>query len=81
MTEGAVMINKNLAEEILLSAMKTGADFAEIFAENTRSNNITIVDGKIDAISDTVLCGVGIRAFLGTKTAYASTTDISREDF
>ena len=57
--------------------MKSGADFAEIYAERTRNNSIRFVDGKIDRISDNFLSGVGIRAFLGTRTIYASTTDIT----
>lgn len=71
------MFDKNLLERVLATAMKSGADFAEIYAERTRNNSIRFVDGKIDRINDNFLSGVGIRAFLGTRTIYASTTDIS----
>ena len=71
------MFDKNLLERVLATAMKSGADFAEIYAERTRNNSIRFVDGKIDRISDNFLSGVGIRAFLGTRTIYASTTDIT----
>ena len=40
---------------------------------------LSFVDGKIDKINDNVLSGVGIRVFLGERTVYASTSDISRE--
>ena len=73
------MFDKKLLEEVLSTAMKSGADFAEIYAERTRNNSIRFVDGKIDRINDNFLSGVGIRAFMGTRTIYASTTDISRE--
>ena len=73
------MFDKKLLEEVLGAAMKSGADFAEIYAERTRNNSIRFVDGKIDRINDNFLSGVGIRAFSGTRTIYASTTDISRE--
>ena len=73
------MFDKKLLEEVLAAAMTSGADFAEIYAERTRNNSIRFVDGKIDRISDNFLSGVGIRAFSGTRTIYASTTDISRE--
>ena len=73
------MFEKKLIEEVLAAAMASGADFAEIYAERTRNNSIRFVDGKIDRISDNLLSGVGIRAFSGTRTIYASTTDISRE--
>ena len=73
------MFEKKLIEEVLGTAMSSGADFAEIFAERTRNNAIRFVDKKIDRINDNFLSGVGIRIFSGTRTIYASTTDISRE--
>ena len=73
------MIKKELLEELLATAMKSGGDFAEVFAEHTRSNAIQLVDGKIDKISDNVLSGVGVRVFKGTRTVYASTSDMTRE--
>lgn len=73
------MISKALLEEVLAKAMSTGADFAEVFAENTRSNSIYMIDGKVDSISDSTISGVGIRAFLGVRSVSASTIDLSRE--
>ena len=73
------MIKKELLEEVLYTALEKGGDFAEIFCEHTRSNVLSFVDGKIDKINDNVLSGVGIRVFLGERTVYASTSDISRE--
>lgn len=73
------MIDRKLAGEVLLKAVSGGADFAEIFCELTRNNNVTLLDKKIDKIHDNVTCGVGIRAFYGTQTVYASTCDVTRE--
>ena len=73
-----MIISQILSEEILALAMSTGADFAEIYAEKTRNNSIGFLDGKIDNASDNVVSGVGIRAFLGTRTVYATTTDMSQ---
>lgn len=73
------MIQQNFLEELIGIAMSTGGDFAEVYAEHTRSNSIQFVDGKIDRIADTVLSGVGIRVFCGQRTVYASTSDITRE--
>ena len=72
------MISRNLLEDVLAAAMSTGADFAEVYAEKTRNNGIRFLDGKIDTVSDEMVSGVGIRAFIGVRTAYATTTDISR---
>ena len=73
------MIEKRLAEEILGIALSGGGDFAEIYQELTQNGNVRLVDGKIEAIGDNVLSGVGIRTFIGTQTVFATTSDISRE--
>ncbi|MBQ8212856.1 MAG: TldD/PmbA family protein [Clostridia bacterium] len=73
------MISKALAESVLLCAMSGGADFAELYGEITKNNSVSMVDGKVDRVGDNLVSGVGIRAFLGTRTVFASTSDTSRE--
>ncbi len=73
------MLNKHLLERVLLRTMASGADFAEIFAERSHSSAINYIDSKIESIYDNTISGVGIRAFLGVRTVYASTTDISED--
>ena len=73
-----MIISRLLLEDVLAVAMSTGADFAEVYAERTRNNGIRFLNGKIDTANDGVTSGVGIRAFIGTRTVYATTTDISR---
>ena len=73
------MISKAIVESVLACAMSGGADFVELYGEVTRNNSVMMVDGKIDRVSDNLVSGVGIRAFLGTRTVFASTSDTSRE--
>lgn len=73
------MISKTLVEEVLACAMTGGADFVELYGELTRTNNLSMVDGKLDRATDGLISGVGIRAFRGTATVYASTSDTTRE--
>lgn len=73
------MISKAIVESVLSCAMSGGADFVELYGEITRNNAVTMVDGKIDRVNDTLISGVGIRAFLGTRTVFSSTSDTSRE--
>ena len=72
------MINQQILEEVLAVAMSSGGDFAEIYAENTKYNTIQLVDGKIDRVVDNTISGVGVRVFLGERTVYATTTDLTR---
>ena len=73
------MIQQKLLEEMISVAMSTGGDFAEVYAEHTRSNGIQFADGKIDRVNDVVLSGVGVRVFREQRTVYASTSDLTRE--
>ena len=74
-----MIVERRLAEELLALACSTGADFAEIYAERTLNDSVHLLDKKIDQITSNVISGAGIRAFLGTRTVYASTSDLSRE--
>ncbi len=71
------MISKAITERVIGAAMITGADFVEIYAEKTRSASMGFLDGKIDNVGNNTSAGVGIRAFIGTKTVYATTTDMT----
>ncbi len=72
------MLEKRLCEEILGIALSGGADFAEIYCEYTRNGRISLLNERIESITDETVSGVGIRAFRGTSTVYGSTSDISR---
>ena len=74
-----MILEKKLLEEALGVAMRTGADFAEIYVERTCNENVRMLDRKVDQITNNVVSGAGIRAFLGTRTVYGSTSDLSRE--
>ena len=73
------MIDKALLEELLSIAVSTGADFAEVFAQRERAGQLRVISGKIESVRDNLISGVGIRAFVGTKTYFASTSDTTRE--
>ncbi len=71
------MLKKSLIESLLQIVLGGGADFAEVFFEVTRDGNILFADKQIESVLDRTISGVGIRAFLGTKTVYASSSDTS----
>ncbi|MCI8799107.1 MAG: TldD/PmbA family protein [Lachnospiraceae bacterium] len=73
------MISKEVLKEALGRALATGADYAEVFAEHTRSKNINIISGKTDKIGDAVISGVGIRIFKGTRCVSGSASSLSAE--
>jgi TldD protein len=69
------MISKEICERVLRKAAATGADYAEIFAENTMNHAINMIGGKVDSIDDTVVAGAGIRVYKGLRSVMATTVD------
>ena len=69
------MISKEICERVLCKAVSTGADYAEIFAENTIDHSIQMIDSKVDSINDTVIAGAGIRVYKGLRSVMATTID------
>ena len=65
--------------ELIAIVMHGGADFAEVFSEYSVQDVISYSNRKIENVADGIVSGVGIRAFLGTRTYFACTNDQTRE--
>ena len=72
------MISKKLAIEVLNEALKTGADYAEIFYEDSHSSGISIENGKVETASSNSLCGVGLRLLKENQMVYGYTNNLSK---
>ena len=57
--------------------MRTGADFAEIFAEDRRSSSAVLDDGRVEEVVSGRDRGAGIRVVVGETTGFAHTADLS----
>lgn len=71
------MLDQKTMSELISIVLHGGADFVEVFAEHSKNNRIGYSDRRIETVSDRVISGVGIRGFVGTRTYFASTTDLS----
>ena len=71
------MIAKEICERVLQKAASTGADYAEIFAENTLNHAVDLVGGKVDAVHDAQIAGAAVRVFQGLRSVMATTVDTS----
>lgn len=74
------MISKNLAIKVLNESLSTGGDYAEIFAEKTLSNGITLDNNKVESVTKNISYGVGIRILKNTRSVYGYTSDISEKN-
>ncbi len=72
-----MMLSKKLLEQVLARALSTGADYAEIYTENTTSKAITMVGSKVDRIADELISGASVRVFKGLRSVCGSTADLS----
>ncbi len=73
-------MNENQATEILQAGCDAGADFAELFIEETRSAGMTYRDRKLESATVGTTYGVGLRLIYGTEVLYGHTSDDSVEN-
>ena len=73
------MISKKLAIEVLNTSLATGADYSEIFYEDSHSHNVVIENGKVETSSSNSLCGVGLRLLKNNQCVYGYTNDLSKK--
>ena len=73
------MISRTICEKVLHKAVSTGADYAELFAENTVNHTISMIASKVDSIKDTVIAGAAVRVYKGLRSVMASTVDTSEK--
>ena len=71
------MLDADLVNRTLTAAMRTGADFAEIFAEDRRSSSAILDDGRVEEVVSGRDRGAGIRVVVGETTGFAHTADMS----
>ena len=74
------MIASHILEAALEKALSTGGDYAEIFAENTLTNRLALVDGRVETVLGNCSCGIGVRVFQGTRSVYASSSGLQAEN-
>lgn len=73
------MISKKLAQMVLNAGLATGADFAEIFIEETYTENIALDNGNCETATDSVTFGAGIRLLNKLQSVYGYTNDLSKK--
>lgn len=73
------MISREVCQRVLGKALSTGADYAELFAENTLNHAINMIASKVDSIHDTVIAGAAVRVYKGLRSVMATTVDTSEE--
>ncbi|HPJ23537.1 MAG TPA: TldD/PmbA family protein [Bacillota bacterium] len=75
-----MLLEKNLIEELLDAGLSRGADFAEVFVEETDSTTLQSLSGRLEKANNNKLFGVGIRLAKKYQTVYGYTNSNNPED-
>lgn len=74
------MINKVLAKLLIEESLKTGADFSELYIEDSINGNVVLDNGIIETVGYARSRGVGVRLLKGTRSVYGYTNEINKKN-
>jgi len=72
-------MHQSIPKKILDFCLEAGADFAEIYEEESRKSHLALKDNAIEGASASIIYGIGIRMLYGTEVLYGFTSDDSEE--
>ena len=71
------MIDESIISAALATALQSGGEFAELFAEDRRATGARLDDGRVEDLASGRDRGAGIRVVKGETTGFAHTSDLS----
>ena len=71
------MLDRTTAEAVLARAVRLGADYGELFYEDSESTVLQMQESRVETANYSHTRGVGVRVLLGERCAYAYTADCS----
>ncbi len=71
------LIEPDVAGRVLRAALRSGAAFAEVFAEDERSMAAALDEGGVEEVTSGRDRGAGVRVVAGGTTGFAHTADLS----
>ncbi len=74
------IVPQEVLTKVLKAAMMTGADFAEVFVEDTSTETITMEDGRIENVNSGRDRGAGVRVVKGETSSYCFTDSLEERD-
>ncbi|MEE2786579.1 MAG: TldD/PmbA family protein, partial [Myxococcota bacterium] len=73
------MLNPSIAYDVLSDACTAGADFAELFVEESLRSRVELVSSGVDAVFSGIDFGIGVRLFIGQNVLYGHTNRTDRD--
>jgi TldD protein len=71
------LIDRDVVERVLTKAMGSGAEFAEVFAEDKVTTSASVDQRRVEEMTSGRDRGAGVRVVVGETTGFAHTADLS----
>lgn len=73
------MLKKEVIQALLNEALETGADFAELFFEDTNQEVIRVTSKDVSNVSYNNVHGVGVRLIKNNDVVYGYSNEVSED--
>ncbi len=73
------MLEKKQLQRLIDEGLSTGADFVEIFLEDTRSQVMLVTNGDVSQLNSGNVYGVGVRLIQGVDEVYGFTNKVDED--
>lgn len=70
-------VSAEMLQKVIAEAMSKGGDYADLYFEHKKTNNLGLEDGKVNRAFSNVDFGVGIRVLKGDQTGFAYSETIT----
>jgi len=75
-----MLLEKALIEQMIETALSTGADFAEVYVEDRASEVIAQIGGRVEKVNSSKQFGVGVRVAHKLQSVYGYTNSKNPDD-
>jgi TldD protein len=72
-----MIVNDQILSKVVELGLSAGADFVEVYLEDSRRRELSILSSRPEKAVSGQLLGAGIRLFAGTEVLYTYTNDLS----
>ena len=75
-----MLLDQKVAQNVIDLALDHGADFCDLFLENTRSQNLRVKNNIVESVNQGIDFGVGIRLIYGKEVLYGYTNSADKDE-
>ena len=73
------LLEQSLVDSVIKRALRSGADFVELFVERKRNQSISVEESKVQRVSSGNDLGAGLRIIHQGTVSYVYTEDLSED--